>query len=198
MWRADNSVKIWQTLPIDYPKPDLHNINTHTKFGDNPLIFTQVIIRKRKYGRISADNFVKIRWNLPINSPSSDLHNINAHTKLGENPSMFTQVIIRKRRDYRVSGYNKCWGYFKEIYSFLSWWCMLFIYIYYFFSAWLPTAAKGPYRVVSELDLVHLSIFFHSFIHPRTTQRAQLTFMSTILTPHNTSHCLFITSSSLS
>ena len=29
-------------------KPDLHNINTHTKFGENPLMFTQVIIRKRK------------------------------------------------------------------------------------------------------------------------------------------------------
>ena len=29
-------------------KPDLHNINAHTKFGKNPLIFTQIIIRKRK------------------------------------------------------------------------------------------------------------------------------------------------------
>ena len=33
------------------PKPDLYNINAHTKFGENPLIFTQVIVRKRKYGR---------------------------------------------------------------------------------------------------------------------------------------------------
>ena len=46
--RADNSVKNWWNLPISNPKPDLHNINAHTKFGENPLMFTQVIIRKRK------------------------------------------------------------------------------------------------------------------------------------------------------
>ena len=45
MSRADNSVK---NLPISNPKPDLHNINAHTKFGENPLMFTQVIIWKRK------------------------------------------------------------------------------------------------------------------------------------------------------
>ena len=46
--RADNSLKIWRNLPISNPKPDIHNINAHTKFGENPLMFTQVIIRKRK------------------------------------------------------------------------------------------------------------------------------------------------------
>ena len=46
--QADNSVKIWRNLPISNPKPDLHNINEQTKFGENPLMFTQVIIRKRK------------------------------------------------------------------------------------------------------------------------------------------------------
>ena len=45
---ADNSVKIWQNLPISNPKPDLHSINSHTKFGENPLMFTQVIIQKWK------------------------------------------------------------------------------------------------------------------------------------------------------
>ena len=45
---ADNSVKIWRNLPISNPKPDIHNINAHTKFGENPLMFTQVIIQKRK------------------------------------------------------------------------------------------------------------------------------------------------------
>ena len=47
VWRADNSVKIWWNLPLSNPKPDLHNINAHTKFGENPLLFTKVIIRKR-------------------------------------------------------------------------------------------------------------------------------------------------------
>ena len=46
--QADNFVKIWWNLPFSNPKPDLHNINAHTKFGENPLMFTQVIIRKRK------------------------------------------------------------------------------------------------------------------------------------------------------
>ena len=46
--RADNSVKKRQNLAISNPKPDLHNINAHTKFGENPLMFTQVIIRKRE------------------------------------------------------------------------------------------------------------------------------------------------------
>ena len=44
---ADNSVRIWQNLPISNPKPDLHNISAHTKFGENPLMLTQVIIRKQ-------------------------------------------------------------------------------------------------------------------------------------------------------
>ena len=48
--RADNSVKFWRNLPISNLKPDFHNINAHTKFGENPLTFTQVIIRKRKTG----------------------------------------------------------------------------------------------------------------------------------------------------
>ena len=34
---ADNSVKIWRNLPISNPKPDLHNINAHSKFGENPF-----------------------------------------------------------------------------------------------------------------------------------------------------------------
>ena len=36
---TDNSVKIWRNSPISNPKPDLHNINAHTKFGENPLMF---------------------------------------------------------------------------------------------------------------------------------------------------------------
>ena len=47
MSRADNSIKIWWNLPISNPKPDLHNINAHTKFGENLLMFTQVIIQER-------------------------------------------------------------------------------------------------------------------------------------------------------
>ena len=48
MSQTGNSVKIWRNLPISNPKPDLHNINAHNKFGENPLMFTQVIIWKWK------------------------------------------------------------------------------------------------------------------------------------------------------
>ena len=43
---ADTAVKNWQNLPISITKADLLNINAHTKFGENPLIFTQFIIWK--------------------------------------------------------------------------------------------------------------------------------------------------------
>ena len=39
--RADYSVKNWRNLTISNPKQDLHNINAHTKFGENPLMFTR-------------------------------------------------------------------------------------------------------------------------------------------------------------
>ena len=48
--RADNSVVSWRNLPISNPKPDLCNIKAYTKFGENPLKSTQVIIWKQKYG----------------------------------------------------------------------------------------------------------------------------------------------------
>ena len=47
--------KIWAFLgPISNSKPDLHNINAQTKFGENPLRFTQVIIQKWKYACVSG------------------------------------------------------------------------------------------------------------------------------------------------
>ena len=49
--QARNSVKNLRNLPISNPKPDLH-INAHTKFGKNPMIFAQDIVRKPKYGRM--------------------------------------------------------------------------------------------------------------------------------------------------
>ena len=48
MLQADNSVKIWRNLSISDPETDLHNIKAHTKFHENPLMFSQVIILKWK------------------------------------------------------------------------------------------------------------------------------------------------------
>ena len=41
VFQAANSYKIRQTMPICNPKPDLHNINAHTKFDENPLMFLE-------------------------------------------------------------------------------------------------------------------------------------------------------------
>ena len=35
-------------------KPDLDNINTHIKFGENSLIFNQVIVQKQKYRNVAG------------------------------------------------------------------------------------------------------------------------------------------------
>ena len=43
--RADNSENILRNLPISNPKAE---------FDENPLLFTQVIIQERKYGRVSG------------------------------------------------------------------------------------------------------------------------------------------------
>ena len=48
--QTDNAFQNCRSLPISNTEPDLHNINAHTKFGENQLIFTQVIIWKQKYG----------------------------------------------------------------------------------------------------------------------------------------------------
>ena len=40
-------------LPISNTKADLY-INAHTNFGETPVMFTQVIIRKWKYGLVSG------------------------------------------------------------------------------------------------------------------------------------------------
>ena len=53
--QADNSVKNWQNLPISNPKPDLYNTYAHTKFSENPLIFTQVITGKQNIDRQRLD-----------------------------------------------------------------------------------------------------------------------------------------------
>ena len=52
---ADNSkIKIWRNLHISNRKPDLLNVNAYSKFGENPLLFTQIIVWKRKYRRVSG------------------------------------------------------------------------------------------------------------------------------------------------
>ena len=48
------TVTKWRNLPIRTQNPHLHNINSHTKFGENLLVFTHVIVWKRKYGPVAG------------------------------------------------------------------------------------------------------------------------------------------------
>ena len=98
-----NNLQNGRTVAINNPKSDLYNINAHTKFGENPLIFTKVISRKMNKDVSRADNSVKNWRNLPISNPKPDLHNTNVQIKFGEDPLIFTQVIIRKWKYGRVA-----------------------------------------------------------------------------------------------
>ena len=68
--RADNSVKIWRNLPINNPKPDLLNVNAYSKFGENPMLFTQVIVGKWKYGHLGQITLSKIDEICPLAIPN--------------------------------------------------------------------------------------------------------------------------------
>ena len=73
VWRADNSVINLRNSPICNPKPDVYNINAHTKFGENPLIFTQVIVRKgKKNGRGGQITRSKINKIFPLAIPNQN------------------------------------------------------------------------------------------------------------------------------
>ena len=56
---ADNIVKNWQNLPMSNPDPDIHNINAHIKFGEDPLRFTEGIVLELYYSVLWTDNSVK-------------------------------------------------------------------------------------------------------------------------------------------
>ena len=60
VWWADNSVRNWWNLPISNPKPGLHNINAHTEFGENPLIFTQIIVQNFSKTKFLSLSFVAV------------------------------------------------------------------------------------------------------------------------------------------
>ena len=71
MWRADNSVKNWLNLPINNPKLDLNDISVDTKIGENPLILTQVILRKQKYEKYGGQiTLSKIDEICPLTIPN--------------------------------------------------------------------------------------------------------------------------------
>ena len=71
--RADNSVKNWRNLAISNPKPDLHNINAHTKFGEIHWCLLKLSSGNENMGVSRADNSVKNWRNFAISNPKPDL-----------------------------------------------------------------------------------------------------------------------------
>ena len=105
MWYANNSAKTDKICPFAFPN-QISKISAHTKFSGNRLIFTQVIIRKQKYGRVAGIT-VKNWRNLSTGNAKPDLHNINAQTKFGENQLIFTQDIVCKWKYGSLSKIDK-------------------------------------------------------------------------------------------
>ena len=55
--QADDSVqtdKLCQLAILNQIKSDLNSVNAHAKFGENPLIFTKLIVMQYKYGRVAG------------------------------------------------------------------------------------------------------------------------------------------------
>ena len=77
--------QIEEVCPITKSKPDLHNINAHIKFGENPLWFTQVISLIRKYQCVAGEI---CRLAIPKQNSIISIH---------ESPLIFTQVIVPKQ-----------------------------------------------------------------------------------------------------
>ena len=79
---SDKYVKNWQNLTISNPKPDLYNVNAHTKFGEDSFYIQSYQLEKKKYGcsENKAGNTVKNWWNLPNSNPKTDLDNNHVHT----------------------------------------------------------------------------------------------------------------------
>ena len=87
-----------RNLSITNHKPDLHSTNSHIKFGENPLRFTQVIILRRKYVCVALRLLCQNWRNLLKNNPKADLYIISAHGKLRENSFIFSDVISGNRK----------------------------------------------------------------------------------------------------
>ena len=62
VWRAKISVKKWRNVVISKAKQYLHNISAHTKFGLDPLIFSQVIVRKRTYRSVCGGQIIDANY----------------------------------------------------------------------------------------------------------------------------------------
>ena len=81
--RADNFVKNWRNMTIGDPKLDLHNTNAHTKFGENPFIFTQVITRIFKLSNAQADLGRRCLFTVSINKNSHNYF-LLSHNNFGK------------------------------------------------------------------------------------------------------------------
>ena len=95
----------WQSVPISNPKPNLYNINTHTKFGENPLTGGRTIDEQtdgrtdeRTHGRTHG----RPTWNHNSQPLSCDrvwiwihlgVHNLTLHGQSGK--EYYKHVVLQ-------------------------------------------------------------------------------------------------------
>ena len=68
----------WRNLLKSNPNPNIHNINAHIKFGENPLRFAQGIVLQLYTDVLRADNSVK-KWQICPLATQNHISTISMH-----------------------------------------------------------------------------------------------------------------------
>ena len=79
------------------PKPDLVNVDVHTKFGRILSMRSHILSGNEILTLMKGRNSVKILRKMTGNNPKLDLVNDDVHTKFGPILSICSQDIERKR-----------------------------------------------------------------------------------------------------
>ena len=87
-------VKNWWNCYMSKAKSDLHNFNALTKCCKNPLIFTQIIARKRKFGRTDGRRTGERTHGRTTRNHNTPHYRVAGSVKL--NKRMFWNFAVRK------------------------------------------------------------------------------------------------------
>ena len=79
------------------PKPDLVNVDVHTKFGQILSIVLKILSGNKIVTSIKGRNSVKILPKMTGNNSKLDLVNVDVHTKFGQILFIGSQDIEQKR-----------------------------------------------------------------------------------------------------
>ena len=95
---TNKNVKLYLAImmPICNPKPDLHNVNAHTKFGENPLTFTHYHPEMKIKMCGGHTTLLKIDETCPLEIPNQ-IPTISMHTPSLVKIHWCLLIIIQKR-----------------------------------------------------------------------------------------------------